>query len=724
MMKIITIILSILLFSTSVSGDYKDHTRPIEERTADLISKMTLEEKASQLLDQSKAIPRLGIPFYSWWGECLHGVARFGRATVFPQAIGLAATFDEDLVYRLASAIADEARAKYNAAAEIGNHGRYIGLTFWTPNINIFRDPRWGRGQETYGEDPFLTGRIGTAFVKGLQGNHPKYLKAAACAKHFAVHSGPEGERHTFNALPSKKDFYETYLPAFETLVKEAHVEAIMCAYNRTYDEPCCGSPFLLKKILREEWGFRGHILSDCWAISDFHQFHKVTASSLESAVKAIKSGVNLNCGVSYKHLAEAVEKGLITEKDIDNALAILLKTRFKLGLFDPPELNPYNAVGVDVIGCKKHQQLAREAARKSIVLLKNNNNVLPLNKKIKFLSVTGPTALSSDVLLGNYYGVASEMVTVLEGIVGKVHPGTKLQYRQSFLLNHMHIKPEDWTVGEEKEADAAIVVMGLSPLLEGEDGDTLLSPNKGDRVDIGLPENQIIYLRKLRENNEKPIIVVLTGGSPVAVPEVQELADAVLFVWYPGEQGGNAVADVIFGDANPSGRLPVTFPKSTAQLPPYNDYSMNGRTYRYMTEEPLYPFGFGLSFTTFSYSGLKLSTESINKGETIEVEVTVKNVGNVRGDEVVQLYISDLEASVDVPLYALKGIKRLNLEVGEQKKVTFKVTPGMMSMVDYDGNRMIEPGKFKVIIGGSSPGKRSVALGAARHITALFAVK
>jgi beta-glucosidase len=724
MKKIITIILSILLISISVSGDYKDHTRPLDERVADLISKMTLEEKASQLLDQSKAIPRLGIPYYSWWGECLHGVARFGRATVFPQAIGLAATFDEELVYRIASAISDEARAKYKAAVEIGNHGRYIGLTFWTPNINIFRDPRWGRGQETYGEDPFLTGRIGTAFVKGLQGKHKKYLKAAACAKHYAVHSGPEGERHSFNALPSKKDFYETYLPAFETLVKEAKVEAVMCAYNRTYDEPCCGSPFLLKKILREEWGFRGHILSDCWAISDFHQFHKVTASSVESAVKAIKSGVNLNCGITFKHLAKAVKKGLITEKDIDNALAILLRTRFKLGLFDPPGLNPYNAVGVEVIGCKKHRKLAREAALKSIVLLKNNNDVLPLNKKIKSLSVTGPNALNSDVLLGNYHGVAGELVTVLEGITRKVHPGTKLQYRQDFLLNRMHIKSADWSVGAAKEADAAIVVMGLTTLLEGEEGESLLSPFKGDRVDIGLPENQIIYLRKLRENNKKPIIVVLTGGSPIAAPEVQELADAVLFAWYPGEQGGNAVADIIFGDANPSGRLPVTFPKSTAQLPPYNDYSMNGRTYRYMRKEPLYPFGFGLSFTTFAYSNIKLSADSIKKGESIVVEVTVTNVGDVRGDEVVQLYITDLEAAVNVPLYALKGIKRLNLKAGEHKKVTFKVTPKMMSMVDNDGNRIIEPGKFKVTIGGSSPGKRSVELGAARHITALFAVK
>jgi beta-glucosidase len=702
---------------------YLDHTKPLDERIADLISRMTLEEKVSQLMDQSQAIPRLDIPYYSWWGECLHGVARFGRATVFPQAIGLAATFDEDLVFRVASAISDEARAKFRAALRINNYGRYIGLTFWTPNINLFRDPRWGRGQETYGEDPYLTSRIGVAFVKGIQGDHPKYLKAAACAKHYVVHSGPEGIRHSFNAQPSKKDFYETYLPAFESLVKEAKVEAVMCAYNRTYDEPCCGSSFLLRDILRKEWNFEGHIVSDCWALHDFHEHHKVTSTPAESVAKAIKSGVNLNCGDLFHHLLEAADQGLITEQDIDEALSRLLRTRFRLGLFDPEEENPYNSISSDVVRCQEHQRLAREAAAKSVVLLKNNRQVLPLSKNIGSLFILGPNATSSEVLLGNYHGLSDELVTVLEGITGKVSIGTKVEYRQGFFLDRENVNPMDWASSGAKAADAMIVVMGITTLLEGEEGESIASPFSGDRKDIGLPDNQIAYLEKLREGNDKPIIVILTGGSPIAAPEVHELADAVLFVWYPGEQGGRGVADILFGDQNPSGRLPITFPRSIDQLPPYEDYSMKGRTYRYMEEQPLYPFGFGLNYTRFLYSDLKM-IKSIQRGQHLKVKVQVTNGGEVFGEEVVQIYLTDLEASVETPIHALKGFERVGLEPGESKKVTFTITPDMMSLVTKDGKKLLEPGTFQITIGGSSPGGRSEILGAAKPVVGRFSVQ
>lgn len=699
---------------------YRDPTEPLDARVADLISRMTLEEKVSQMVYGSPAISRLDVPAYNWWNECLHGVARAGRATVFPQAIGLAATFDEDLIFRIATAISDEARAMHHAAVEKGHRLRYGGLTFWTPNINIFRDPRWGRGQETYGEDPYLTSVLAAAFVRGLQGDHPKYLKAAACAKHYAVHSGPEADRHVFNARVSPKDLYETYLPAFKALV-DAGVEAVMCAYNRTNDEPCCGSKTLLGKILREQWGFQGHILSDCWALVDLHQGHKVTNSPVESAALAVNSGVNLNCGSTFPYLVEAVQRGLVTEQTIDQSLTILLRTRFKLGLFDPPQLNPYSAISTDVIRCEKHQKLAREAAAKSIVLLKNTNNLLPLKKDMRRLFVTGPCATSSEVLMGNYYGVNDEMVTILEGITAKLEPGSFIAYKQGFLLDRENLNPIDWTTGAAQEADAMVVVMGLTGLLEGEEGESIASPYKGDRKDIGLPPNQVNFLRRLRKGNDKPIIVVLTGGSPLAIPEVHELADAILFAWYPGEQGGHAVADLIFGDVSASGRLPVTFPKTTDQLPPYNDYTMASRTYRYMTDEPLYPFGFGLSYTHFQYSNLRLDATQIQKGDSIRATVTVKNVGRYPSEEVVQLYLTDLQASVQTPVYALKGFERVHLKPGQRRAVAFMITPEMMSVIDENGDSILEPGQFKVTIGGCCPGKRGVELGASESVQAVF---
>ncbi len=702
---------------------YMDPKLPIDERVSDLIGRMTLPEKVSQMSYDSPAIERLGIPAYNWWNECLHGVARAGRATVFPQAIGMAATFDEDLIHNISTAISDEARAMYQAAIEKDRRLRYGGLTFWTPNVNIFRDPRWGRGQETYGEDPYLTSVIGTAFVKGLQGDDPRYLKTAACAKHYAVHSGPEAVRHEFNAVASPKDMFETYLPAFKALV-DADVEAVMCAYNRTNGEPCCGSKTLLGNILRDQWGFEGHILSDCWAIVDFYQGHNVVETPAEAAALAVNSGVSLNCGNTFPYLVEAVEKGLVTEEKIDEVLAILLRTRFKLGMFDPPEMNPYRKISTEVIRSQKHQQLAYQAAAESIVLLKNANGALPLKKDIRRLYVTGPTAASVEVLLGNYYGISDNLVTILEGITGELEPGSYAGYTQGFLLDRENVNPIDWTSGDAKEADALIVVMGNSPQLEGEEGAAIASPHKGDRQDIGLPAGQIRFLQGLRQGNSKPIIVVLTGGCPVAIPQVHDLADAILYAWYPGEQGGRAVADVIFGDVSPAGRLPLTFPRSTEQLPPYEDYSMVGRTYRYMTAEPLYPFGFGLSYSRFAYSNLELSKSQVTAGDPVQATVTVRNVGRVAGDEVVQLYLTDVEASARTPISALKGFHRISLKPGQQQAVSFTLTPEMMSLVDENGDSWLEPGQFRITIGGCSPGQRGTALGAVEPVQATFTVR
>ncbi|MDX2248744.1 MAG: glycoside hydrolase family 3 C-terminal domain-containing protein [Bacteroidia bacterium] len=710
-------------FGQTETPAYLNPEISFEERANDLLSRMTVEEKISQLNYTSAAIDRLDVPQYNWWNEALHGVGRNGRATIFPQAIALAATFDTDLVHRVADAISDEGRAKYNASVALGNRVRYTGLSFWSPNINIFRDPRWGRGQETYGEDPYLTSRMGVAFVQGLQGFHPKYLKSAACAKHFVVHSGPEGDRHHFNAKPSQKDFRETYLPAFEALVTEANVEAVMCAYNRTFDEPCCGNSYLLKDILREEWGFNGHIVSDCWALVDIHTTHEFTKSEAESAALAFKTGVNVDCGSTSPALIEAVKQKLITEAEINQALRPLLMTRFKLGLFDPAELNPYSSIGPEVINSDQHRQLAREAAEKAVVLLKNNG-ILPLSRNIPRLHVLGPNATNTDVLMGNYHGVSGNMHTILEGITDKVNPGTQLRYNYAFLQDRENINPIDWSTGDAQEADAIIVVMGLSGLLEGEEGESLASSTKSDRTDIALPSNQINYLRKLRQAGTKPIIVVLTGGSAVAIPEVHEIADAVLYAWYPGEEGGNAVANLLFGEANPSGRLPVTFYASTSQLPAYDDYSMKGRTYRYMTETPLYPFGFGLSYTTFSYSNLKFSNETIKSGENTHVSVTVTNTGNRAGEEVVQLYLSDVKASVTVPNAALKGFKRVMLKPGESKVVTFTLLPADMEIIDNEGIRKLESGEFRVRIGGSSPGAQTEKMGGAKLVEGTFRVK
>lgn len=466
---------------------YLDPSQPLEARVNDLVGKLTLEEKVAQMNHRSPAIPRLNIPAYNWWNEALHGVGRSGVATIFPQAIGLAASFDEDLALRVSTAISDEARAMYNAAVAKGHYQQYAGLTFWTPNINIFRDPRWGRGQETYGEDPYLTSRLGMAFVKGLQGDNPKYLKTAACAKHFAVHSGPERLRHEFNAQVSPKDLRETYLPAFKALVTEAHVEAVMCAYNRTNGEPCCANNMLIGEVLRKEWAFKGHVVSDCWAVQDFYEGHKTVANKMEAAAMAVKRGVQLNCGDEYPALVDAVKNKLIDEKEIDKALAILLRTRFKLGMFDPKENNPYNAITTDVINSAQHRALAREAAVKSIVLLKNNG-ALPLKNDLNRYFVTGPNAGNVDALLGNYYGVNSNIVTILEGLAGGIETGSQLQYKAGILLDRDNANPIDWTTGDAKGAAATFVVMGITGFIEGEEGESISSPTYGDRLDYNLP--------------------------------------------------------------------------------------------------------------------------------------------------------------------------------------------------------------------------------------------
>jgi len=701
---------------------WQDPDQATDERIADLLSKMTLEEKVSQMVNSSAPIDRLGIPAYQWWGECLHGVARFGRATVYPQAIGLAATWDTDLIGKIGTAISDEGRAMFHAMEEYGFSRRYGGLTYWTPNVNIFRDPRWGRGQETYGEDPFLTSQMGVSLVKGIQGDHPKYLKAGACGKHYVVHSGPEGLRHEFNAISSQKDLHETYLYAFRELV-DAGVESIMCAYNRTNDEACCGSNTLLLDILRDSWGFEGHILSDCGALRDLYQGHGLAADPAEAAALALKTGVNLNCGNTYPYLVEAVDRGLLTEEEIDASLAYLLRSRFKLGLFDPYDMVPFTKISTDVINCPEHKALAREAAQKCVVLLKNDG-VLPLSDHTEKVYVTGPNAANLDVMLGNYFGVSGEMSTILEGLAAKRQAGTFIEYRKGAELDRENLNPIDWSTGDAKEpGTATIACFGISPLLEGEEGEAILSPSKGDRFDIGLPESQVNKIKKLSDGNENPLILVLNGGSPIDITEVADLVDAILFVWYPGEEGGNAVGDIIFGDVNPSGRLPITFPKSLDDLPPYDDYSMAGRTYRYMTSDPMYPFGFGLSYSPFSYEARDVDLLSISAGEKINIEVTVSNKGKMAGEEVVQLYVADLEASVDVPISALKGFQRIYLEPGESKQVSFTVDEKMLQMVNDEGKFILEPGEFKITIGGSSPGSRSLQLGAPEPVEIMLAV-
>ncbi|QGW63929.1 glucan 1,4-alpha-glucosidase [Lysobacter soli] len=843
-----------------------DTSRSFEQRAADLVSRMTLDEKAAQMQNAAPAIDRLGVPAYDWWNEALHGVARAGGATVFPQAIGMAATFDVPLMAQISDAISDEARAKHHEFARQNQRGRYQGLTFWSPNINIFRDPRWGRGQETYGEDPYLTSRMGVTFVKGLQGDDPKYRKLDATAKHFAVHSGPEADRHTFDAKPTERDLRETYLPAFEALVKEGDVDAVMGAYNRVYGESASASKFLLQDILRGEWGFKGYVVSDCWAIVDIWKNHKIVATPEEAAALAVKNGTQLDCGDTYlPSLPVAVRKGLIPESEVDAALTKLYTARMRLGMFDPPSQVRWAGIPYSVNQSPEHDALSRKVAQESIVLLKNDG-VLPLSRDVKRIAVVGPTADDTMALLGNYYGTPKAPVTILQGIreaapnativhargvdlvegrddpaanpliepqylrpeagsterglrgeyfrnrelkgkptlvrvdpqigfrwdrgsptdnlmargeaqggqdvpaddfsirwSGQLLPpvsgtyqleaagndGVRLYIDDKLVIDHwqntdrLHAEHADvqldagrayairleyyererdagvrlaWrmpgakppfeeAVQAARDSDVVIFVGGLTGDVEGEEM-TVNYPGfaGGDRTDIQLPATQRKLLEALHATG-KPVVMVLTAGSAIAVDWAKQNLPAIVMAWYPGQRGGNAVADVLFGDANPAGRLPVTFYKADEKLPPFDDYAMRNRTYRYFTGEPLYPFGHGLSYTTFAYSGLKLDRASATSTQPVTATVQVKNTGKRAGDEVVQLYLHPLDPKRERASKELRGFQRVHLQPGESREVSFTITPAN-DLRTWDETRdaySVDPGKYEVQVGASS---------------------
>jgi beta-glucosidase len=791
---------------------YLDTNLPAERRAADLVSRMTLEEKSAQMQNAAPAIPRLGIPAYEWWNEGLHGVARAGQATVFPQAIGMAATWDTDLMHRIADAISTEARAKYNEAIRNDNHGRYYGLTFWSPNINIFRDPRWGRGQETYGEDPYLTGRMAVAFITGMQGTDPHYFKVIATAKHYAVHSGPEPARHSFDARVSDRDLRETYLPAFRASIVEAKADSVMCAYNSVGGAPACANTDLLQRTLRGEWGFQGYIVSDCGAIDDIFKGHKYKATSPEASAAAVKAGTDLTCTFTndYKSLPDAVQKGLITEAEINHSLERLFVARFKLGMFDPPGKVPFSRIPYSEVDSADHRKLALEAARKSIVLLKNDRQILPLASTVRRIAVIGPSAADEEALLGNYNGFSQKHVAPLEGIqkqfagraevryalgttytsqspvlipASTMAPGVLAEYfdnadlqgspkltrteprpffRSGFIdsavaaaiprrgfsvrwtstltpaVSGLHMvsvssgraflndreldqSPVDLDAGRSykvrveyradngpprdvrlqwippadvlladamaavRNADVTIVFVGLTPNLEGEEMNVNIPGfSGGDRTDLNLPASQEQLLESAIATG-KPVVVVLTSGSAIAANYAAERAAALIESWYNGEEAGTAIAETLAGVNNPSGRLPVTFYKGVSQLPPFEDYAMTNRTYRYFNGEPLYGFGFGLSYSTFRYFGLT-AKRSIKGGS---VAVYVKNESKHAGEEVVQLYFEGLGGTVR----QLKGFRRVHLRKGEAKLVEFQVSP-----------EDLPKEKVKIAVGGGQP--------------------
>lgn len=694
-------------------------------RAKELVAKMTVEEKAEQLKYGASAIDRLGVPAYNWWNEALHGVARAGVATVFPQAIGMAATFDTELMEKAGDVIATEGRAKYNEYSRHGDRDIYKGLTFWSPNVNIFRDPRWGRGHETYGEDPYLTGELGKAFVEGLQGDG-EYLKSAACAKHFAVHSGPEALRHSFDARVSRKDLYETYLPSFEKLVKEAGVESVMGAYNRTNGEPCCASP-TLQKILREDWGFEGHFVSDCWALRDFHTKHMVTDTAEESAALAIKTGCDVNCGNTYLHLLKALDQGLITEEDLTRAAERLFVTRFLLGLFDETE---YDKIGLDKVECREHLELADKAAEESVVLLKNDG-ILPLRReKLKSVGVVGPNANSRAALVGNYHGTSSRYITVLEGIQDALGEEVRVYYSEGCHL--YKDKVENLAAGPDRiseaqcvadYSDVIVVCVGLDETLEGEEGDTGNSYASGDKVDLLLPEPQRRLLEAMVETG-KPVILVNMTGSAMDLQYAQEHCAAVLQAWYPGARGGRVIADILLGERAPSGKLPVTFYRDTADLPDFEDYSMQGRTYRYLTSEPLYPFGYGLTYGDVVLQGVSCNGEKTEgevkagvEGEML-LEACVANRSSCPVQEVVQVYIRAKESPNATPHAKLCGFTRVELEAGEIKLVKLPVDSDAFTVVNEEGEKRIEGNDFEVSVGFGQPDKRTEELTGRKALT------
>ena len=687
---------------------YRDPEADPIARAYDLVARMTLAEKIAQMMDDAQGVDRLGLPPYHWWNEALHGVARAGKATVFPQAIGMAATWNEDLMFQIAGAISDEGRAKHHQALREGQHGQYQGLTFWSPNINIFRDPRWGRGQETYGEDPYLTARLGVQFVLGLQDDDPVYLKTAACAKHFTVHSGPEADRHHFNALASDRDLLLTYLPAFEALVREGGVAGVMGAYNRTNGEACCASRALLQDLLRDAWGFEGYVVSDCGAIRDIYKHHKIADSPEEATAMAVKAGCDLNCGCTYEHLLAAVGRGLLSESDIDRALVHLMSNRFRLGMFDPPDRVPYANIPYEAVDSPANQALALEAARQSLVLLKNENHLLPLPKDLRTIAVIGPNADDPLVLRGNYFGTPSESVTVLKGIQDLASPGIQVLYARGCGIDDPGQEGFEEAVSLAAQADAAVMVMGLSQKIEGEEGQEAGTPegvvSQGDRSSLDLPGEQEALIQAVAGTG-KPVILVLLNGSALAVNWAAEHLPAILEAWYPGQAGGRAVAEALFGDTNPGGRLPITFYRSADQLPPFEDYAMTGRTYRYFEGEALYPFGYGLSYTAFEYSDLSLSHDRLEGPQILQVSCEVKNTGKMTGDEVIQVYLRDDEAAYPVPRHSLVGFERIRLSPGAAARVTFEIQPKQMACVDENGQWVIEPGAFTVFAGGGQPG-------------------
>jgi beta-glucosidase len=690
---------------------WKDPEQPVDARVHDLVRRFSLAEKIQQMRNGAAAVPRLGVPAYDFWSECLHGVARAGNATVFPQAIGMAATWDEPLIHTEADVIATEARAKFNefSREHNGDATRYHGLTFWTPNINIFRDPRWGRGQETYGEDPFLTAQTGVAFIKGLQGDDPKYIKAMACAKHFAVHSGPEPERHSFNVNPDERDLYDTYLPQFEAAVREGQVGAFMGAYNAVDGIPACANSFLLTQVLRKQWGFDGHVVSDCGAIYDIYANHKFTGTSEEAAAAAVKAGDDLCCGTDYNSLTRAVKAGLITETEIDVAVERLFKARFQLGLFDPPEKVPFAQIPISQNDTPEHAAVALKVAQESLVLLKNDGT-LPLNRaQIKRIAVIGANADSVPVLLGNYNGTPSHPVTILDGIrqvagtnvVVVFDAGCPLALKAGETYG-----TNDWinAVAMARSADAVIYVGGISPQLEGEEMKVSFDGFRGgDRTRIELPEIQTALLKDLRATG-KPVVFVNCSGSAIAMPWAAENLSAILQAWYPGGPGGRAVADVLFGDANPSGRLPVTFYRATADLPPFDDYSMSNRTYRYFGGKPLFAFGHGLSYTKFNYRGGKTNRSKFSAGDTAKVSFKLKNIGARDGAEVVQVYFRPVNGARPQSNPALCGFARILLASGQETTITMNIPLERFRHWDVAAKKyVVAPGDYELLIGAAA---------------------
>jgi len=714
MRKIFIAITFLTLLNTqaqnSEKATYLDVSLDFETRATDLVNQMTLDEKISQLGNDAPAISRLGIEKYDWWNEGLHGVARAGNATVFPQAIGMAASFDTDLMFKVADIISTEGRAKHHEALRNKNFDRYFGLTYWSPNINIFRDPRWGRGHETYGEDPYLTGQMGMQFVNGLQGNDSKYIKLVATAKHFVVHNGPEPERHFFNVTPNSRDLWETYLPAFEDLMVKSKAYSIMGAYNRVDGESASASWMLLEDILRNKWGFNGYVVSDCGAIRDIHKFHKIVNTPEEAAAIGVRRGCDLNCGRVYQRaLKNAVELGLIDEGEIDVSVYRLMLAKMKLGMFDPAEIVPYAQIPFEVNESEAHNEVALKMAQKSMTLLKNNG-ILPLDKKkIKKIAVVGPNADNIEALRGNYFGDASNPVTVIDGIRKAAGNNVNVTFSEGISLVEGTLSKE--VIANVNKADVAIFVGGLDATWEGEEGSVSRGKVKGflggDRTKIELPIAQLMALKAMKETGT-PVIFVLMSGSAIAFEGIEKELDAILMAWYPGQRGGDAVADVLFGDYNPAGRLPVTFYKSTNELADFKDYNMRsgkGFTYRYYKGKALYPFGHGLSFTNFEYSNLQIEKTELSSTDELTVTAKVKNSGKMDGEEVVQLYIKDVKSDKWMAIKQLRKFERISLKKREEKTIKFKlnIAEDLRYFNAAKKQYMVEPGDFEIQVGTSS---------------------